>query len=533
MTLSFFASKGYSRRVFLRTTAATVGAAVLPFGSALAQGAAKYTRYNVTSPPGQAMLQSYAVAIEKMLALPPTDARNWFRNAFTHTLDCPHGNWWFFVWHRGYVGWFERTIRELSGNPRFALPYWDWTQLPQIPEAMFNSVLTPTDAAFNPYISSYDTFYNYMNPALTAFWNSRTPGQVHELTLRGYTSLDVLWGQIKSNPMYATTQNARYLSRQNPHLDPKTTAMCAIDTILKGLSPTTFIPFNSGKTTSHTLPPTGSTQFSILEGQPHNNIHNNIGGVNNVPPSDFGYMQDNLSPTDPIFFLHHANMDRLWDVWTRKQQQRGLPTLPVGPELAQWSKEPFLFYIDAQGNPVSANKAGDYATINGFDYDYEPGSGDEVITQPLVALAAPPRARFTGKMKGQTASVAVPAALLKQAAEGKQGRTLVVQVTLPHPSGPGAPRNFDVLVNAPPGVTSVDADSPYYAGTIAFFGHMPHMGMDATFNVPLTKVLGTLKAQNKLGAGQLHIRVVPQAVVSTRLTATPPARLRAVSVQVW
>src|SRR5262249_32956611 len=151
-----------------------------------------------------------------------------------------------------------------------------------------------------------------------------------------------------------------------------------------------------------------------------------------------------------------------------------------------------------QGQPVSANKAIDYATIGGFDYAYEPGSGEEVITPPPVALAASPKSRFAGKLKGQVGAVAVPATLLNQVAEGKTGRTLVAQVTLPHPSAPSAPRHFDVLVNAPPGLTSVDADSPYYAGTIAFFGYMPHKAMNATFHVPLTKVLGTLKAQNKL-----------------------------------
>ena len=37
------------------------------------------------------------------------------------------------------------------------------------------------------------------------------------------------------------------------------------------------------------------------------------------------FFADFLSPVDPIFFLHHANMDRLWDVWTRKQQALRLP----------------------------------------------------------------------------------------------------------------------------------------------------------------------------------------------------------------
>src|SRR5262249_34338997 len=152
----------------------------------------------------------------------------------------------------------------------------------------------------------------------------------------------------------------------------------------------------------------------------------------------------------------------------------------------------------------------DYATINGFDYDYEPGSGDEVSPAPSAALAAPPQTLFAGELQGPAGVVPIPAALLQQAAAGTTGRTLVAQVMLSHPSTPSAQRHFDVLVNAPPEVTVVEAASPYYAGTIAFFGAMPHGAMDTTFNVPLTRVLGTLQTQNNLGANELHIRVVPQ-----------------------
>jgi tyrosinase len=42
-----------------------------------------------------------------MLNLPADHPQNWFRNAFVHLMDCPHGNWWFYVWHRGYLGYFE------------------------------------------------------------------------------------------------------------------------------------------------------------------------------------------------------------------------------------------------------------------------------------------------------------------------------------------------------------------------------------------------------------------------------------------
>ena len=57
------------------------------------------------------MLASYAKGVEAMLKLPADHPQNWFRNAFVHLMDCPHGNWWFYVWHRGYVGYFEHGIR--------------------------------------------------------------------------------------------------------------------------------------------------------------------------------------------------------------------------------------------------------------------------------------------------------------------------------------------------------------------------------------------------------------------------------------
>jgi tyrosinase len=52
-----------------------------------------------------------------------------------------------------------------------------------------------------------------------------------------------------------------------------------------------------------------------FEGMPHNPVHNIIGSV----------MADMSSPTDPIFWLHHANIDRLWSAW---QQGGGGRTTP-------------------------------------------------------------------------------------------------------------------------------------------------------------------------------------------------------------
>ncbi|ADO76111.1 tyrosinase family protein [Stigmatella aurantiaca] len=527
----------FTRREFLVTTSTLAGASMLPFQSARAQSA-KYIRYNVTTDKGKEMLKSYAKGIQAMLKLPASDPRNWFRNAFIHFMDCPHGNWWFYVWHRGYVGYVEETIRSLSGDPSFAFPYWDWTELPQIPGEMFDSVLTPADAAYAPYTQDIGTFTSFIQPALEAYWNQLNPTQLQQMAARGYTHFKLLWdGVIGVNPgtgsvdpgdaAFAANARARYLTRDNPKLDPKTAHEVSWDVVGPGLLPVQFynndvtLSFTSSKTPSHVTMPGSATQFSVLEGHPHNKVHNYIGGVGPWNPGPFGSMTNFLSPVDPIFFLHHANMDRLWDVWTRKQQRLGLHILPQGKELEQLSNDPFLFFVRSDGTFVLDGKAGDYLSTERFGYTYE-----EPVTAPAGArlVAAKAEAPAKATLKKGVAALTLPAPVAKAADANAPARPVVATLTVSRPTEPSSPREFDVLVNAPADVTSVDADSPYYGGTVAFFGPPMHgMKHDTTFAVPLSPRLQALSAPASLkgakGAVKLEIRLAP----STAKDKAPPA----------
>jgi tyrosinase len=52
-----------------------------------------------------------------------------------------------------------------------------------------------------------------------------------------------------------------------------------------------------------------------IENIPHNRIHVRIGG-------DTGFMSDpSTAALDPIFWLHHANIDRMWEVWRNQGPQ--------------------------------------------------------------------------------------------------------------------------------------------------------------------------------------------------------------------
>lgn len=528
----------YTRRDFLATTA-TASLASLFAPSALASGqnatdgtaVARFHRYNVTSPEGQRMLTSYARGIQAMLALPADDPRNWFRNAFVHLMDCPHGNWWFYVWHRGYVGYFEQTIRELSGDRQFAMPYWDWTELPQIPVAMFDGLLTPTDKAYTPYTRNLAVFTQFMKPALQRHWNTLDSGQRQQLSLRGYNSAEDVWNDvtgynakeqtgISGNAAYAVTCGARYLWREHPGFDPKTASAVSADTIRAGLSPVEFNnpdisrSFTSSRTTSHVLQPDGATKFSVLEGFPHNKVHNCIGGVGAVDPGPYGNMTNFLSPLDPIFYLHHANMDRLWDVWTRRQQAFGRPIMPTdAAERRQFMDEPFRFFVNGQGRYVGTRPAAEFFSTTAFDYDYVYGRGVRAAEQAATAPNAAKAARLVrGKRTDGAVRVAVPNEAVRAHLAATGPRMLIAEVTLERPHGLHNTREFDVLINAPADVTSVSADSPYYAGTVSFFGpSMAAMGHDhpTTFAVPLPQTLGALRADAAGGGSTtLEIRLV-------------------------
>ncbi len=57
-------------------------------------------------------------------------------------------------------------------------------------------------------------------------------------------------------------------------------------------------------------------QFGLELG-PHNAVHRAVGGNMALPNS----------PSDPLFFLHHANIDRIWAEWQRSQNAEDPPNM--------------------------------------------------------------------------------------------------------------------------------------------------------------------------------------------------------------
>jgi len=110
-----------------------------------------------------------------------------------------------------------------------------------------------------------------------------------------------------------------------------------------------------------------------LESAPHNGVHNLIGGT-----------MDNLavSPRDPIFWLHHANIDRLWDAWVLAGGGRHMPAKTA----AYWSG------TFSYGAAVAGMKRVEvYATADlGYRYDNSTLPGGYAVAKQSAALALPP-----------------------------------------------------------------------------------------------------------------------------------------------
>lgn len=102
-----------------------------------------------------------------------------------------------------------------------------------------------------------------------------------------------------------------------------------------------------------------------LEFNPHDGMHQAIGGYMSVV---------DLSARDPIFFLHHANIDRLWATWNRRGNANS-------PE-AMWRD--FAFnrnFVNPDGSPwnVAVGELGSPPALGyRYDDDNDPFAADQV-----------------------------------------------------------------------------------------------------------------------------------------------------------
>ena len=103
--------------------------------------AGHHVRRNVwTLPAGDKTLQEYSDAVAIMKGRDDSDPTSWTYQAAIHGTHasetqplwngCQHGTWFFLLWHRIFIFYFEQIVRaavvQAGGAADWSLPFWDY-----------------------------------------------------------------------------------------------------------------------------------------------------------------------------------------------------------------------------------------------------------------------------------------------------------------------------------------------------------------------------------------------------------------------
>jgi hypothetical protein len=360
----------------------------------------------------------YARAVRAMRARPASDPTSWAYQAAMHGTfapeppggalynECQHGSWYFLPWHRMYLAKFEQIVRDeviRQGGPA------DWA-LP---------------------------YWDYDNPGQSAL-----PPAFRLATLPDGTP----------NPLRNATRRADV--NNGSALAP------AVVDAAGALAQTAFTPappgtgFGGGQST----PNHGFNLSGALEIRPHGSVHVSVGG-------DMGAFE--TAALDPIFWLHHANIDRLWAVW--RNDGHADTAVPA------WLTQQFPF-IDINGSQISMRVDQVVDTVGQLQYRYEDIAS---LTQlDAGAAAAAPAAAAGGEpeivgasrgpveLAGDDASAEV---VIDERAAGDRLAAATgparVFLNLEDAQAERSPEvAYELFVDAGAGIT------PQFVGVVSFFG---------------------------------------------------------------
>ncbi|KAL9053666.1 MAG: hypothetical protein Q9162_004617 [Coniocarpon cinnabarinum] len=274
---------------------------------------------------------------------------------------CPHSMAIFICWHRAYtLAWEQQTlinaqavVNQFQGADRaryqtalstMRLPYWDWAEIPPsnnnadcMPPSLYQpqvTVNTPSGSQSIP--NPLYAFYN-MVPHDDGDFASVGGGDWSDwkTTLRYPTSQDI---SAQSDDRSAATN----LGINNP------TARAQVYRVLTACH--NFLEISNDGVAEQD--PNCAASLEAI----HNGIHTFTGG-----PTNSGHMTyNNFAGFDPIFYLHHANVDRLFAMWQALNPGSYMPSTNSGGSST--------FTINAQQSLDGNTPLAPFAGANGQYY---------------------------------------------------------------------------------------------------------------------------------------------------------------------
>jgi hypothetical protein len=206
-------------------------------------------------------------------------------------------------WHRELLRQFELDLRQVSANPDVSIPYWDWT----------------VDAtAASPGWPFTDDF-------LGGFGHAST-GQISTSPFSDPAKWRI---NIRDADPSLILKRGRGGPFTSVTLPTRATALPAFNVPAFDASP--FHSDPSALTAAQRTAQANAGFRKYLEWLLHDSIHVWVGGLWNFNPN--GVPQDGghlsfppVAINDPVFWLHHCMVDRLWTIWQQKN-----PALPFAP----------------------------------------------------------------------------------------------------------------------------------------------------------------------------------------------------------
>jgi polyphenol oxidase len=384
----------------------------------------------------------------------------WDRFALTHAEHCTeagqghspqvHWSWFFLPWHRAYLFFLERTLAHYltaifqEDGSKFALPYWDWETHKQIPNTQARERAVP--AKPSPFFG-YDRSIDALSDPL----------QVNGHAFDDLALWDGYRGPTPERADMTPENEAGPVWRQHTYLTAFYTNPVYISSILQF----PFEVFGGGRVVSR------DDGQGFLEQFPHNLVHDWVGsryGSNR----DMGTLR--YAALDPIFYLHHANIDRIWSLYQYT---------PDPDKTPDWGKQAFTF-TDLDGQPVSvtvADTVRNMATVS-YARPSAPSAGARFL------LAAAPRLPKEPPKESSATVVAEPVTLtdrpqtLRAPPEKPQARALLARAVAPE--NPAASLlEFDVgpvqysgrltvrvFVNKPDADLQTSVTDPHFVGAL-------------------------------------------------------------------
>ncbi|MCP5243777.1 DVUA0089 family protein [Nitrosomonas sp.] len=186
----------------------------------------------------------------------------------------------FLPWHRRFILDFERELQRVSGNPNLGLPYWNWPN--GGPGAsMWNDDLLGGDGNSITGIVETGPFRSGQWSVINSDGNATGP-------------LRRRFGQSGASTLPTQSEILQVL----------------------GVTPYDSFPWNISSSPSFR---------NQLEGWTGPNLHNRghvwVGGS----------MLPMTSPNDPVFFMHHCMVDKLWHEWQLRFPNQGYLPVSGGP----------------------------------------------------------------------------------------------------------------------------------------------------------------------------------------------------------